>query len=205
MKNNLNPVLVILIFIVIGCACSSPKTGNAPNGIIDKPSVEYIHGTKITTIYSEKEDKTSVYQLEFKFQPDLIVNKNIVKEKHVFQFDNSSEYKGKVPNCTNTSLSIIHSIFSDGSWHFEPKTKASIKLDAEVIEIPPNYQRPLGKTNSTDQESFEGFIVQPTCEIYSKIINAKTIGFQIGNGSFEFSEENKLAFQEFANRTLPPK
>lgn len=206
MKNNLNLVFVILIFAVIGCTCPpKPSDTQTPNQPV-KNNVEYKYGTKLLTQYNTEKDQTSVYQMEFNIKPKLIVNGQSVTELHTFRLDSIATYKGKTPNCPskgNLALMLIHSITTKKQWHFEPKTKVFLKLDTEAFEMEVYKQGDLEKDDPKDKEFYDSLLIQPTCETYSKIKNANSIGFQIGNGQFQLSEENKLAFQEFVKRILP--
>lgn len=198
MHSTFNTSLVITVIIILVVGCNKTPQNDVPNALSPKPGTEYKHGAKIIVQYLPNKDETTIYQQDFNIRPALTINQKALNGKHSFDFSNMGTYPSKTPKCVNDTLALTltHTIKSKSEWHFEPKTKAFVMVDGNRLDISIYNQRDVEKEKG---EFWESLIISPTCELYGKIGGAKAVEFHIGQGSFSLSEENILAFKDFAN------
>lgn len=197
MKNGLLPLLILLI-AALGCG-SVDKTSENPKTQLKAPTAPHI------LVQSEPKGKTGIYQQDFRILPEMVVNGEVISPgEHSFDLNSTSSYSGKKPACDAKSLvlTIGHTTSRDISWRFPPNSTASVSVDGSKLPLAVYSQLPYAMPTMAkylkDPEASEALIIAPGCEVYQRMSKAKTVEFQIGNGSFKLEPEGVASFREFA-------
>ncbi len=195
------PIYFLSFNLVLGC---TPKDN----------IVEYKYGAKLSVNYYSDRNETSVLHYipandanhkDPPLKPDLTINGQTIKDRHIFEFFDMVGYDGRKPSTipTDMSLSIIHSIAIEDEWHFPPNVRLSITADGHTFDIPVYSQIELMKDDPSDAEFYEVLITSPTYDMYMKIANSSSVTIQIGQASFNLDEEIILSYRDFVTYLTP--
>jgi hypothetical protein len=193
-------------------ASTTDSTALGP-GVIDPNNlVDYRHGAKIQVFHPPNSNETTLLhniptydEYAPPFKPDLTVDGETIKGRHVFGFHDSVTFSGRKLTAIpiNICCNWVHKIADPNEWHYPPKARVIISADNDRFEISVYRQFELSKDKPSDAEFSELLITKPTYEMYVKLASAKNVTVQIGTASFSLDPEVIASYRDFVAYLTP--